>query len=104
MNLDTTAIVRKSIINGRYSDVEYRYFSDDVRFTCSHISKIDKIAANRMDDDDKDYLYELCNYDIAKDYITQYGRDMQLEILNAMKKVLGSSTFSEVVRQAKAAD
>ena len=103
MSSEITPITRNPIRHWSNDDVRYRYFSDDVRFTCKHINKIQSTAIDFMDDDDEDYLYELCSFNISHSYLTAES-DRVLEILNAIKKVLGTNTFSEVVRQAKAAN
>lgn len=97
-----TPITRQLISNNRYgNDSTYRYFSDDVTFSDKYLGKINTLVVEHMDDDDKDYLYELCEYDVDNSDITCRGYDDKLAILNAMKKVLGGSIFHSIVKNAK---
>lgn len=102
-----TPITRELITNNRYgSDSTYRYFSDGITFGDRYIGIINELVKNYMDSDQKDYLYELCSYNI--DYSTMYRRDCDcdrnMEILNAVKKVLGASTFHSIIKDAKSSD
>lgn len=97
-----TPITRQLISNNRYgNDSTYRYFSDDVTFSDKYLGKINTLVVEYMDDDDKDYLYELCEYDIDNSNITCYEYNDTLMILNAMKKVLGTSVFHSIVKNSK---
>lgn len=97
-----TPITRQLISNNRYGNRStYRYFSDDVTFSDKYLGKINTLVVEYMDDDDKDYLYELCEYDIDNSDLTYCEYDDTLAILNAIKKVLGASVFHSIVKNSK---
>lgn len=101
MASNPTPIIRKNIKSKANGLARYRYFSDDVTFTCKHILRIQRIIIHNMTEDDADYILELCNIDIEDRALNTYKYDTILEILNVMKKVFGARTFNEIVLAAK---
>lgn len=63
MASDPTPIIRNDIKSKANGLARYRYFSDDVTFTCKHILRIQRIIIHNMTEDDADYIFELCGFD-----------------------------------------